>query len=153
MFKEFIDAMGGSKVAIVGNPMGSWIAAVLTLNNREKVTHPILVDSDELHCETYPPISLNPSTKEDKKYLLLAVYADPSRVTERMINDQWEYRRDIRATVRPPSIPWRPGRRFLTACSLISRSPRSSYGQNRTRLSHLHSPGSSPKAFPDQSRL
>jgi len=100
MLKEFIDALGESKVAIVGNSMGGWIAAVFTLNNPGKVSHLILVDSAGLHRETYPPISLNPSTKEEQKILLFAVYADPSRVTERMINDQWEYRRDIRATVQ-----------------------------------------------------
>ena len=100
MLKEFIDALGESKVAIAGNSMGGWIAAVFTLNNPEKVSHLILVDSAGLHRETYPPISLNPSTKEEQKALLLGLYADPSRVTERMINDQWEYRRDIRATVQ-----------------------------------------------------
>jgi len=100
MLKEFIDALGESKVAIVGNSMGGWIAAVYTLNNPEKVTHLILVDSAGLYRETYPPVSLNPSTKEEQKTLLLAVYADPSRVTEKIINDQWEYRRDIRATVQ-----------------------------------------------------
>lgn len=67
MLKEFIDAMGESKTAIVGNSIGSWIAAVLTLNDPEKVTHPILVDSDELHCETYPPSSLNPPQKKIRK--------------------------------------------------------------------------------------
>jgi pimeloyl-ACP methyl ester carboxylesterase len=100
MLKEFIDALGESKVAIAGHSMGGWIAAVFTLNNPEKVSHLILVNSAGLHRETYPPVSLNPSTKEEQKTLLLALYADPSRVTERMINDQWEYRRDIRATVQ-----------------------------------------------------
>lgn len=100
MLNEFIDSLGESKVAIVGNSMGGWIAAVFTLNNPEKVTRLILVDSAGLYRETYPRVSLNPSTKEEQKTLLLAVYADPSRVTEGMVNDQWEYRRDIRATVQ-----------------------------------------------------
>jgi pimeloyl-ACP methyl ester carboxylesterase len=100
MLKEFIDAVGESKVAIAGNSMGGWIAAVFTLNNPEKVSHLILVDSAGLQREPYPPSDLNPSTKEEQKTLLLALYADPSRVTERMVNDQWEYHRDTRATVQ-----------------------------------------------------
>jgi pimeloyl-ACP methyl ester carboxylesterase len=100
MLKEFIDVLGESKVTIAGSSMGGWIAAVFTLNNPEKVSHLILVDSAGLHRETHPPVSLNPSTKEEQKSLLLSLYADPSRVTERMIDDQWEYRRDIRATVQ-----------------------------------------------------
>lgn len=100
MLKEFIDALGESKVAIAGNSVGGWIAAIFTLNNPEKVSHLILVDSAGLHRETFPPVSLNPSTKDEQKTLLLALYADPSRVTDRMIDDQWEFRRDIRATVQ-----------------------------------------------------
>jgi len=100
MLKDLIDALGESKVAIAGNSMGGWIAAVFTLDNPGNVSHLILVDSAGLHRESYPTVSPNPSTKEELKSLLLALYADPSRVTERMINDQWEYRRDIRATVQ-----------------------------------------------------
>jgi pimeloyl-ACP methyl ester carboxylesterase len=98
--KEFIDALGESKGAIAGNSLGGWIAAVFTLNNPGMVSHLILVDSAGLRRDTVPPVNLNPSTKEEQKALLLALYADPSRVTEKMINDQWEYRRDIQATVQ-----------------------------------------------------
>jgi pimeloyl-ACP methyl ester carboxylesterase len=100
VLKEFIDTLGESKVAVAGNSMGGWIAAVFALNNPGRVSHLILVDSAGLRRSTSPPVSLNPATKEEQKALLLALYADPSRVTEKMINDEWEYRRDIRATVQ-----------------------------------------------------
>jgi pimeloyl-ACP methyl ester carboxylesterase len=67
MLKEFIEALGESKIAIAGNSMGGRIAAVFPLNNPEKVSHLILIDSAGLRRETYTPVCLNPSTKEEQK--------------------------------------------------------------------------------------
>ncbi len=97
---DFIDALGAGKVALVGNSMGGWISAITALNHPEKVSHLILVDSAGLRRDKFPSINLNPSTKEEMRALLLALFADKSFVTEKLVNDQWEYRKDIRSTVQ-----------------------------------------------------
>jgi triacylglycerol lipase len=97
---DFIDALGADKVALVGNSMGGWISAITALNHPEKVSHLILVDSAGLRSDKFPSINLNPATKEDERTLLLALFVNKSFVTEKMVNDQWEYRKDMRPTVR-----------------------------------------------------
>ncbi len=97
---DFIDALGAGKVALVGNSMGGWISAITALNHPEKVSHLILVDSAGLRSDKFPSINLNPATKEEMRTLLLALFADKSFVTEKIVNDQWEYRKDIRSTVQ-----------------------------------------------------
>jgi pimeloyl-ACP methyl ester carboxylesterase len=98
--REFIDALGAEKVALAGNSLGGWIAALVALGKPDKVSHLILVDSAGLRREAAPPAaSLNPATREEQKALLLALFADKSKVTERMVNEQWDYRKEIRPTV------------------------------------------------------
>jgi pimeloyl-ACP methyl ester carboxylesterase len=97
---DLIDALGAGKVALVGNSMGGWISAITALNHPEKVSHLILVDSAGLRQDKLPSINLNPSTKEEERSLLLALFANKSFVTEKLVNDQWEYRKDTRYTVQ-----------------------------------------------------
>jgi pimeloyl-ACP methyl ester carboxylesterase len=98
---DFIDALGRDKVALVGNSMGGWIAAMVALKNPEKISHLILVDSAGLRRDAAAsPINLNPATKEEMRALLLALFSNKSLVTEKLVNDQWEYRKDIRSTVQ-----------------------------------------------------
>lgn len=98
---DFIDALGAGKVALVGNSMGGWISAIIALNHPEKVSHLILVDSAGLRRDAAAStINLNPATKEEMRTLLLSLFADKAFVTEKLVNDQWEYRKDIRYTVK-----------------------------------------------------
>lgn len=97
---DFLDALGAGKVVLVGNSMGGWISAITALNHPEKISHLILVDSAGLRRDNSSPINLNPAMKEEERALLLALFADKSFVTEKMVNDQWEYRKDIRSTVQ-----------------------------------------------------
>ncbi len=97
---DFIDALGAGKVTLVGNSMGGWISSITALNYPEKVSHLILVDSAGLRRDTVSPVNLNPATKEEMRPLLLALFANKSFVTEKMVNDQWEYHKDIRSTVQ-----------------------------------------------------
>ena len=98
---DFIDALGAGKVALVGNSMGGWVSAITALNHPEKVSHLILVDSAGLRRDAAAStINLNPATKEEMRTLLLSLFADKSFVTEKLVNDQWEYRKDIRYTVK-----------------------------------------------------
>ncbi len=97
---DFIDALGAGKVALAGNSMGGWIAATAALNNPDKISHLVLVDSAGLRLDKSPPINLNPATKEEERALLLALFANKSFVTEKLVADRWEYRKGIRTTVQ-----------------------------------------------------
>jgi len=98
---DFIDALGADKVALVGNSMGGWVSAIIALNHPEKVSHLILVDSAGLRRDTgASAVNLNPATKEEMRTLLLSLFADKAFVTEKLVNDQWEYRKDIRHSVK-----------------------------------------------------
>ncbi len=96
---DFIEALGLSKVAIAGNSLGGWIAALYTIGHQEKVSHLVLVGSAGLKREALHAVNLNPATRDEQRALLSALFADPSRVTERMVSEQWEYRKTVRATV------------------------------------------------------
>lgn len=96
---SFIDALGVKKTALAGNSMGGWIAALTALDHPDKVSHLVLVASAGLKRDTLPPVDLNPVTREQMQALLLALFADKALVTTRMIDEQWEYRREVRATV------------------------------------------------------
>lgn len=96
---EFIDALGVDRVALAGNSMGGWMAVLAALERPEKVSHLILVNSAGLQRGKYPPVNLNPGTKEEQKALMLALFADPSFVTPKAVDAQWEYRKEIRGTV------------------------------------------------------
>lgn len=96
---DFIEALGLSKVAIAGNSLGGWIAALYTIGHQEKVSHLVLVAGAGLKRKTLPAVNLNPATRDEQRALLVALFADPSRVTERMVSEQWEYRKTVRATV------------------------------------------------------
>jgi len=101
VLNDFIDALGAGKVALVGNSMGGWVSAITALNHPEKVSHLILVDSAGLRRDAAAStINLNPATKEEMRTLLLSLFADKAFVTEKLVNDQWEYRKDIRYTVK-----------------------------------------------------
>ncbi|OGW52873.1 MAG: hypothetical protein A2Z46_01320 [Nitrospirae bacterium RBG_19FT_COMBO_55_12] len=98
---DFIDALGADKVALVGNSMGGWVSAIIALNHPEKVSHLILVDSAGIRRDTgASAVNLNPATKEEMRTLLLSLFADKAFVTEKLVNDQWEYRKDIRHSVK-----------------------------------------------------
>lgn len=104
---EFIRALGVKKVALAGNSLGGWIAALTALEHPEEVSHLILVDSAGLRRDTMPAVSINPATKEQMRALLLALFADRSFVTEAIVNEQWEYRKEIRATVQATLDSWK----------------------------------------------
>lgn len=110
---EFIISLGLNKVAIAGNSLGGWIALLFALDHPEKVSHLVLVASAGLKRDTLPPINLNPSTKEEQMTLLLALFADPAMVTDRMLAEQWEYRKSVRATVQATLASFRTRAPFL----------------------------------------
>ncbi len=98
--KAFIDALGADKVALAGSSAGGWIAALVALDIPDRVSHLILVDSAGLQREaSLPALPLDPATREEQRALLLALFADKARVTESLVDEQWDYRRDIRPTV------------------------------------------------------
>jgi pimeloyl-ACP methyl ester carboxylesterase len=99
--KEFIEALGVDKVTLAGSSVGGWIAALAALDSPDKVSRLILVDSAGLRTEVAKTeVPLNPATREEEKTLLLALFADKASVTEGLVNEQWDYRKDIRATVQ-----------------------------------------------------
>lgn len=110
---DFVEALGLKKPAIAGNSLGGWIAAAYAIEHPEKVSHLILVNAAGLKRETLPPLNLNPSTKEELKVLLTALFADPSRVSDRVINEQWEYRRSVRDTVQATLASFRTAPLFV----------------------------------------
>ena len=98
--REVIGALGAGKVALAGSSLGGWISALVALENPDAVSHLILVDSAGLRSEASQPATpLNPSTREEQKALLQALFADKSKVTEGLVDAQWAYRRDVRSTV------------------------------------------------------
>lgn len=97
--KEFIDYQGTGKVTLAGNSLGGWIAALAALKNPGTIESLILVDSAGLRREGDPPVKPVPATKEEERQLLLAVFANQSLVTEKLINDQWEYSKEVRPAV------------------------------------------------------
>lgn len=110
---EFITSLGLKKVAIAGNSLGGWIALLFALDHPEKVSHLVLVASAGLKRDTLPPINLNPSTKEEQMTLLLALFADPAMVTDRMLAEQWEYRKSVRAAEQATLASFRTRAPFL----------------------------------------
>lgn len=100
VLNDFITSLGLKKAAIAGNSLGGWIALLFALDHPEKVSHLVLVASAGLKRDTLPAINLNPSTKEEQKALLFGLFADPGMVTDRMLAEQWEYRKAVRATVQ-----------------------------------------------------
>ncbi len=99
--KEFIEALGVDKVTLAGNSLGGWIAALVALDSPDKVSRLVLVDSAGLRREAArTDVPLNPATREEEKALLLALFADKAKVTESLLNEQWDYRKDVRSTVQ-----------------------------------------------------
>ncbi len=96
---SFIDALGADKITLAGNSMGGWIAAITALNDPGRIGRLILVDSAGFRRDFPPPVNINPSTREEMRAFLLELFADKSRVSEGMVNGQWEYRKDIGSTV------------------------------------------------------
>jgi hypothetical protein len=70
-----------------------------------------------------------------------------------MINDQWEYRRDSRATVQATLDSQETRMPLLDSKLTEIKIPTLIIWRKQTRLSHLNSPGSSLKAVPGQSWL
>ncbi len=110
---DFLDALEQGKVALAGNSMGGWIAALVALNRPEKVSHLILVDSAGLKRDSLPPINLNPATKEEQRLLMLSLFADKSFASEQAVNDQWEYRKNVTATVQATLLSLKTRRPYL----------------------------------------
>ena len=110
---DFLDSLEQGKVALAGNSMGGWIAALVALNRPEKVSHLILVDSAGLKRDPLPPINLNPATKEEQRLLMLSLFADKSFASEQAVNDQWEYRKNITATVQATLLSLKTRRPYL----------------------------------------
>jgi len=98
--KEFISAVGLDRAALAGNSLGGWIAALVALDSPGKISALILVDSAGLQRQSPPPVNINPATKEEQKALLLSLFANKSLVTEGMVEKQWDYRKEVRATVQ-----------------------------------------------------
>ena len=113
--KELINALGADKVALAGNSLGGWIAALVALDDPGKVSSLVLVDSAGLRRDTAAPANLNPASKEEQKALLLALFADKSRVTDSLVSEQWDYHKDIRATVHAAQESLRADHPFLDA--------------------------------------
>jgi len=98
--KEFMAAVGADKAALAGNSLGGWIAALVALDSPGKVSALILVDSAGLRQESPVTVNLNPSTKEEQKALLLALFANKSLVTDEIVEEQWQNRKEIRGAVQ-----------------------------------------------------
>lgn len=97
--KEFIEALGVDKVTLAGNSSGGWIAALVALDSPDKVSRLVLVDSAGLrHEAAQNAVPLNPATREEEKALLLALFSDKAKVTDALVSEQWDYRKDIRST-------------------------------------------------------
>lgn len=96
---EFIDSQGTDKVTLAGNSLGGWIAALVALQKPNKVKGLILVSSAGLRRQDQLPANPAPVTKEEERQLLLAVYANQSLVTEKLVNEQWEYSKQVRPAV------------------------------------------------------
>jgi pimeloyl-ACP methyl ester carboxylesterase len=97
--KEFMQALGLTRVSLAGNSLGGWIAALIALDDPERVSNLILVNSAGLRRDAAASVNLNPATREEEKNLLLALFSNKTAVTEKLVTDQWEYRKEIRQTV------------------------------------------------------
>lgn len=110
---EFIDALGATRAALAGNSLGGWVAALVALENPRKVSSLVLIDSSGLRRESPPPVKLDPATREEEKDFLLAVFANQALVTEALVNEQWEYRKEIRPAVQSVIASFKSGPPFL----------------------------------------
>ena len=78
---KFLDAVGVERASLVGNSMGGWIAALYALKYPKRVERIVLADAagfappKELDLSTLS--GLNPSTREQTRYLLNLVFSNP----------------------------------------------------------------------------
>ncbi|HAK59295.1 MAG TPA: hypothetical protein DCO77_02780 [Nitrospiraceae bacterium] len=100
VLKHTIDAVGGDRVALVGNSLGGWIAAVTALNHPQSVSHLILVDSAGLKGDPPPSVNLDPATQKEFEVLLQAFYHDTTRLTTEFVDNEWKYRKSVRRTIQ-----------------------------------------------------
>lgn len=105
--KEFMEFLGPGKVSLAGNSLGGWIAALVALERPDKVSRLILIDSAGLREDPASSVNLNPSTKEEERNLLLAVFSNKSLVSEKLVTDQWEYRKEIRPVVQAAQVSFK----------------------------------------------
>lgn len=100
VLKHTIDAVGGDRVALVGNSLGGWIAAVTAMNHPQSVSHLILVDSAGLKGDHPPSVNLDPATQKEFEVLLQAFYHDTTRLTKEFVDKEWKYRKSVRRTIQ-----------------------------------------------------
>lgn len=100
VLKHTIDAVGGDRVALVGNSLGGWIAAVTAMNHPQSVSHLILVDSAGLKGDHPPSVNLDPATQKEFEVLLQAFYHDTTRLTKEFVDNEWKYRKSVRRTIQ-----------------------------------------------------
>lgn len=60
-----------------------------------------------------PPVKLDPANREEEKALLLALFANQAIVTDQIVNEQWEYSKEVRPAVQSVLASFRSGPPFL----------------------------------------
>lgn len=87
---KFLDGLGVERASLVGNSMGGWIAALYTLKYPKRVERIVLVDAagfappKELDLSTLS--GLNPSTREQARYLTGLVFFNPLFKTDAAVD-------------------------------------------------------------------
>lgn len=78
---KFLDGLGVERASLVGNSMGGWIAALYALKYPKRVEKVVLVDAAGFAPPKEFDLSalagLNPSTREQAKYLMGLVFFNP----------------------------------------------------------------------------
>jgi pimeloyl-ACP methyl ester carboxylesterase len=110
---EFMDSLGLTRATLAGNSLGGWVAALVALENPQKVSNLILVNSAGLRREGAPPVKLDPATRDEEKALLLTVFSNQSFVTDQVVDEQWEYSKEVRPVVQSMLASFKSSPPFL----------------------------------------
>jgi pimeloyl-ACP methyl ester carboxylesterase len=87
---KFLDGLGVERATLVGNSMGGWIAALYAVKYPKRVERLVLVDAagfappKELDLSTLS--GLNPSTREQARYLMGLVFFNPLFKTDAAVD-------------------------------------------------------------------
>ena len=112
---QFLDVLGIEKAALAGNSLGGWLAVLAALDRPENITHLILVDSAGLLTDRLPQVTLNPSTAQEERALLDALFGNKAHITDELVAEVLKYRRSVSATVLATLASFRSNPPFLDA--------------------------------------